>query len=51
LVNWIDTLADAPGDPAGASAPTVTVIYGLPLNLPVLLVIVASDDRLVDTNP
>ena len=41
----MDTLADAPG----ASAPEVTVIYGLPLKLPVLFTIVAFDDRLVST--
>jgi hypothetical protein len=43
----MDTLADAPG----ASVPAATIMYGPPLNMPVLLVIVASDDRLVDTNP
>ena len=45
LLNWIDTLTAAPG----ASGPALTVIYGLPLNVPVLLTMVTRGVRLVST--
>ena len=43
--NWIVTLADAPA----AMVPADTVMNGLPLNVPVLFVIVTPGVRFVKT--